>query len=97
MASSSTAAAQTALATWWTESPPAAFASGAQRSALITENWLPMATIAAEFRPMVYDLWLLQSLGSRGVLAAIGSANGSSTEVISANRLCGCSQSLGLA
>ena len=37
--------------------------------ALSDENWLPMATIAAEFRPMIYDLWLLQSLGARGDLA----------------------------
>jgi len=48
---------------------PLPLASGAQRSALCDENWLPMATIAAEFRPMVYNLWLLQSLGSRRDLA----------------------------
>ena len=73
MASSSTAAAQAALATRWggrgRGRRPLPLASGAQRSALCDENWLPMATIAAEFRPMVYNLWLLQSLGSRRDLA----------------------------
>ena len=71
MASSSTAAAQAALATRWggRGRRPLPLASGAQQSALCDEDWLPMATIAAEFRPMVYNLWLLQSLGSRRDLA----------------------------